>query len=168
MQEETALNLVVTGGETATQWAANAANVVEGLNAVFLTQFAANFANMMIQQGMGLDNSAYEQYWANQPFNFSEAARFLNLFLDQFNPFSYLFGKNPIANFWQFLGWESGNGPAATGFGRGDVHLTTYDGLHYDFQAAGEFILTQSTLFGDLFKCRRGCSLGSTAPRSAS
>jgi hypothetical protein len=33
----------------------------------------------------------------------------------------------------------------------GDVHLTTYDGLYYNFQAAGEFTYTQSTLPGDLF-----------------
>jgi hypothetical protein len=32
------------------------------------------------------------------------------------------------------------------------VHLTTYDGLYYDFQAAGEFVLTQSTLPGDSFQ----------------
>jgi autotransporter passenger strand-loop-strand repeat protein len=34
----------------------------------------------------------------------------------------------------------------------GDVHLTTFDGLHYDFQAAGEFILAQSTVPGDSFQ----------------
>jgi hypothetical protein len=32
------------------------------------------------------------------------------------------------------------------------VHLETYDGLLYDFQAAGEFILTKSTLPGDSFQ----------------
>ena len=35
---------------------------------------------------------------------------------------------------------------------RGDVHGTTYDGLHYDFQAAGEFVLTQSTEPGNSFQ----------------
>jgi len=33
-----------------------------------------------------------------------------------------------------------------------DVHLTTFDGLYYNFQAAGEFILTQSTLLGNSFQ----------------
>jgi hypothetical protein len=34
----------------------------------------------------------------------------------------------------------------------GDVHLTTYDGLYYNFQAAGEFVLSQSTQPGDTFQ----------------
>ena len=38
------------------------------------------------------------------------------------------------------------------GSGNGDVHITTYDGLHYDFQAAGEFVLAQSTAAGDSFQ----------------
>ena len=37
--------------------------------------------------------------------------------------------------------------PEATAWG--DVHLTTFDGLYYNFQAAGEFILTRSTVAGD-------------------
>jgi hypothetical protein len=46
----------------------------------------------------------------------------------------------------------SGNVIAPQGNGTGDVHLTTYDGLHYDFQAEGEFILTQSTASGNSFQ----------------
>jgi hypothetical protein len=38
------------------------------------------------------------------------------------------------------------------GNGNGDVHLTTYDGLYYNFQAAGEFILAKSTQPGDTFQ----------------
>ncbi len=38
------------------------------------------------------------------------------------------------------------------GNGNGDVHLTTYDGLYYNFQAAGEFILAKSTQPGDSFQ----------------
>ncbi len=34
----------------------------------------------------------------------------------------------------------------------GDVHLTTFDGLHYDFQAAGEFVLARSTVVGNAFE----------------
>lgn len=34
----------------------------------------------------------------------------------------------------------------------GDVHLTTFDGLHYDFQAAGEFVFTRSERAGDSFQ----------------
>jgi hypothetical protein len=38
------------------------------------------------------------------------------------------------------------------GLASGDVHLTTYDGLHYNFQAAGEFVLTKSTQPGNTFQ----------------
>ncbi len=34
----------------------------------------------------------------------------------------------------------------------GDVHMVTYDGLHYDFQADGDFVLTRSTVPGDDFQ----------------
>jgi len=38
-----------------------------------------------------------------------------------------------------------------SGAGAGDVHMLTYDGLHYDFQADGTYVLTQSTVPGDNF-----------------
>ncbi len=41
--------------------------------------------------------------------------------------------------------------PLATAIAWGDVHLTTFDGLYYNFQAEGEFILAQSTVAGDTF-----------------
>ena len=50
----------------------------------------------------------------------------------------------------------------------GDVHLTTFDGLMYNFQAAGEFTLAKSTVAGDDFKSRSGSNRGRRAPRSAS
>ncbi len=34
---------------------------------------------------------------------------------------------------------------APTGTAGGDVHMVTFDGLHYDFQAVGEYVLTRST-----------------------
>jgi hypothetical protein len=40
---------------------------------------------------------------------------------------------------------------ASTGTAMGDVHLVTLDGLHYDFQADGEFTLARSTVAGDPF-----------------
>ena len=42
--------------------------------------------------------------------------------------------------------------PATLGSAWGDVHLTAYDGLAYNFQAAGEFVLTQSTQPGNSFQ----------------
>ena len=33
----------------------------------------------------------------------------------------------------------------STGGGSGDVHMITFDGLHYDFQAVGDFVAAQST-----------------------
>jgi hypothetical protein len=33
----------------------------------------------------------------------------------------------------------------------GDVHLTTFDGLYYNFQAVGEFTLAKSTVAGDSY-----------------
>ena len=40
--------------------------------------------------------------------------------------------------------------PAATALG--DVHMMTFDGLRYDFQAVGSYILTRSTAPGDRFE----------------
>jgi len=38
------------------------------------------------------------------------------------------------------------------GTANGDVHMVTYDGLHYDFQADGDFVLTRSTAPGNDFQ----------------
>jgi hypothetical protein len=38
------------------------------------------------------------------------------------------------------------------GTARGDVHVTTFDGLTYGFQALGDFVLTRSTVPGDTFE----------------
>jgi hypothetical protein len=40
----------------------------------------------------------------------------------------------------------------STGTTEGDVHMVTYDGLHYDFQAVGDYVLTRSTVPGDTFQ----------------
>ena len=34
----------------------------------------------------------------------------------------------------------------------GDVHITTFDGVYYNFDAAGEYVLTRSTVGGDTFQ----------------
>jgi hypothetical protein len=40
---------------------------------------------------------------------------------------------------------ESGGGPVPPpGFSVGDTHLTTFFGVHYDFQASGDFVLVQA------------------------
>ena len=44
------------------------------------------------------------------------------------------------------------NPNSSFGSGSGDVHLITFDGLHYDFQDAGEFVLAKSTALGDDFQ----------------
>ena len=41
--------------------------------------------------------------------------------------------------------------PGPVGVAWGDVHYVTFDGLHYDFQAEGEFTLAASTIPGDSF-----------------
>ncbi|WP_210254935.1 VWD domain-containing protein, partial [Methylocapsa sp. S129] len=42
--------------------------------------------------------------------------------------------------------------PIDQAFGLGDVHLTTFTGLYYNFQAEGEFVLTKSTEAGNSFQ----------------
>jgi hypothetical protein len=39
-----------------------------------------------------------------------------------------------------------------TGSAAGDVHMVTFDGLHYDFQAVGDYVLTRATAPGDPFQ----------------
>jgi hypothetical protein len=39
---------------------------------------------------------------------------------------------------------ESGGGPLPPGTAIGDPHLTTFQGVHYDFQASGDFVLVQA------------------------
>ncbi len=47
----------------------------------------------------------------------------------------------------------TGSAPAVgAGTATGDVHMATYDGLHYDFQAVGSYLLTRSTVPGDDFQ----------------
>jgi hypothetical protein len=38
---------------------------------------------------------------------------------------------------------------APTGIAQGDVHMVTFDGLHYNFQATGDFVLARSTQAGN-------------------
>ncbi len=38
-----------------------------------------------------------------------------------------------------------------SGSGLGDVHMTTFQGLHYDFMAVGDYTLVQSTVAGNAF-----------------
>ena len=39
-----------------------------------------------------------------------------------------------------------------TGSANGDVHMVTFDGLHYNFQAVGDFVLARTTTPGDNFQ----------------
>ena len=41
---------------------------------------------------------------------------------------------------------------APTSDDHGDVHITTFDGLYYNFQAEGEFVVAKSTLPGDSYQ----------------
>src|SRR5262249_19254283 len=42
-----------------------------------------------------------------------------------------------------------GFGGTNIGVGQGDVHMTSFDGLHYEFQAVGEFMAARSTVPGN-------------------
>ena len=42
--------------------------------------------------------------------------------------------------------------PLVPGVAWGDVHMVTFDGLAYNFQAAGEFVLAKSTVAGDSYQ----------------
>ena len=39
-----------------------------------------------------------------------------------------------------------------TGTASGDPHFTTYDGVQYDYQGVGDFLLARSTVVGDQFE----------------
>ncbi|WP_420382129.1 RHS repeat-associated core domain-containing protein [Novosphingobium sp.] len=56
----------------------------------------------------------------------------------------YYFGDRTIST------TQTVNRPRAGGWG--DVHLTTFDGVHFNFQAVGEFLLAKSTAAGDNFQ----------------
>jgi RHS repeat-associated protein len=47
---------------------------------------------------------------------------------------------------------QSGSQNSKTASADGCPHFTTYDGLHFDFQGAGEFIAAKSTVAGDNFQ----------------
>jgi hypothetical protein len=52
--------------------------------------------------------------------------------------------------------------PLGCGATNGDPHLTTFDGVHYDFQAAGEFVLTEDDRGGFQIQVRQEPLSGST------
>jgi hypothetical protein len=52
----------------------------------------------------------------------------------------------------------AGGGATPTATADGDVHMVTFDGLHYDFQATGEFVLARSTRPGDSFQIQMTAS----------
>jgi hypothetical protein len=49
-------------------------------------------------------------------------------------------------------GWPKTPPKTPTASAITDVHMTTFDGLHYDFQASGEFVLTKSSIPGETFQ----------------
>lgn len=53
-------------------------------------------------------------------------------------------GTQPITNFQSFCGTPPSAGPS----NRGDPHLTTTNGMNYDFQAAGEFVSLRNSATG--------------------
>ncbi len=53
---------------------------------------------------------------------------------------------------------------APTGTAQGDVHMVTFDGLHYDFQAIGDFVLARSTQAGNSFQIQMRAQPWQTIP----
>jgi hypothetical protein len=50
------------------------------------------------------------------------------------------------------IGGTGDGGDGGDGDDDGDVHLQTFDGLYYNFQSAGEFVLAKSTIPGNTFQ----------------
>ena len=57
-----------------------------------------------------------------------------------------------VGFFYNSTGAHGGFLATPAGMGFGDPHFTTYAGVHYDFQQAGEFVLARSTVAGDGFE----------------
>lgn len=67
-----------------------------------------------------------------------------NLTLGNTAPVAVL-GTAPALLFWESFPAPSGGGATcADATSVGDTHLTTFDGLHYDFQASGDFVLAHN------------------------
>jgi probable HAF family extracellular repeat protein len=108
-------------------------------------------------------------------YGINDAGQIVGTFDDRTGPHSFLYTRGNFAQFdvpgafqtlasdinsmEQIVGWYStgsgGMGPIhgflATGSATGDPHFTTYDGVHYDYQGIGDFLLARSTVPGDQF-----------------
>lgn len=101
------------------------------------TTYPTFFANAQISagtsSGTGGGTIQYGDYAGLDYFQ----GRFFPVWADQSNST----GDNPDGTTWEAYANRVTGGLAAN---EGDPHITTVDGVHYDFQAAGEFVVLQA------------------------
>ena len=107
----------------------------------YSVEASAEFSNDGLQSFSGLaagvsDTGGQITLSTSNPGTFSEKI--------QINPLDSMTGSSLPVETVDVVGTVT-----ATGSGAGDIHLITFDGLHYDFQAVGDFTLARSVLNND-------------------
>jgi hypothetical protein len=159
---------VLTAGSTPGTWTLNLGTTVQGSAALVAALDVANIAggpadllggSFTVASSDGFSNSGFTGF-SGLAAGASDNAGSIALSTAATGTFSETVTLKPTDT-------EGTNAPSAqtpqtvtitgtivqsTGTATGDVHMVTFDGLHYDFQATGDFVLARSTQPGNSFQ----------------